>query len=93
MNKEKRLHIFVAGVVQGVFFRAHARNAAQNFDLVGWVQNLSDGRVEIVAEGETERLRELLEWCHKGPRLARVDNIEVTWDRATGEFNSFEVKY
>lgn len=93
MNRKKRLHIFVAGVVQGVFFRAHTRNTALNLDLVGWVQNLSDGRVEIVAEGETGRLRELLEWCHKGPRPARVDNVEVTWDQATGEFETFEVKY
>jgi acylphosphatase len=93
VKEEKRLYLTVTGVVQGVFFRAHTRNAAQNFGLVGWVRNLRDGRVEIVAEGATEKLQELIRWCHRGPRLARVDSVDITWDEATGEFDTFEIRY
>lgn len=93
MKAQKRLHVLVSGVVQGVFFRAHTRNTAQNLDLVGWVRNLSDGRVEITAEGGTDKLQELIQWCHEGPRHARVDTVDVTWHEATGEFETFEVRY
>ena len=52
MNEEKRVHIFVSGLVQGVFFRDSTRQKAQELGITGWVRNLIDGRVEIVAEGE-----------------------------------------
>lgn len=93
MNEDKHLHIIVSGIVQGVFFRAHTKNAAQNLGLVGWVRNLRDGRVEIAAEGPKSALEQLIAWCHEGPPHARVDNVDVTWDKATGEFETFEVKY
>ncbi len=92
MKEKKRLHIIVSGIVQGVFFRAHTRNAAQNLGLVGWVRNLRDGKVEIVAEGRKKKLQELIQWCHDGPALARVDTVDVTWKDSTGEFQSFKVK-
>jgi acylphosphatase len=93
MKEKTQLHVVVSGSVQGVFFRGHTRKAAQNLGLMGWVRNLRDGRVEIVAEGEIEKLRELLQWCHQGPRQARVDTIDVTWEKATGKFDRFEIRY
>lgn len=93
MKEQRRAHILVSGIVQGVFFRDHTRNTAQNLGLVGWVRNLSDGRVEIIAEGKDKKLQELIQWCHKGPRHARVDNVDATWQDSTGAFETFEVKY
>ena len=93
MKEQRRAHILVSGIVQGIFFRAHTKNAAQNLDLVGWVRNLRDGRVEIVAEGTKAALEQLLSWCHKGPPHARVDDVNATWNEATGEYTGFEIKY
>lgn len=93
VTKKMSVHIFVSGVVQGVFFRAHTQNAAQNLGLNGWVRNLRDGRVEIVAEGPHAALNQLVSWCQTGPPHARVDDVNATWREETGEFNRFEIRY
>ncbi|BCX87677.1 acylphosphatase [Methylomarinovum tepidoasis] len=90
---QKRWHIWVSGRVQGVFYRAHTVEAARRLGLTGWVRNLPDGRVEIVAEGEEKALQALLDWCRQGPPLARV--TEVVWrdeGPATGESHAFGVR-
>lgn len=86
-----RAHIIVKGDVQGVFFRANARNAAQSLAITGWVRNRPDGSVEIVAEGQADKMNHFLHWCHKGPELARVDDVEVNWEEPVGEFARFEI--
>ncbi len=58
--QKTRVHILVSGLVQGVFFRAHTREKASELFLSGWVKNLPDGRVEILAEGERENLEKLI---------------------------------
>jgi acylphosphatase len=88
----KRVHLFVSGRVQGVFFRAHTRDLAQKLGLSGFVRNLPDGRVEVVAEGPEEKLQELIEFCHRGPPLAYVTNVEIHWEEPTGEFRGFSVR-
>ncbi|MCS7240325.1 MAG: acylphosphatase [Candidatus Bipolaricaulota bacterium] len=88
----KRVHIFVSGRVQGVFFRAHTRDLAQRLGLGGFVRNLPDGRVEVVAEGPEEKLQELIAFCHHGPPLAQVTGVEVHWEEFTGEFHTFSVR-
>jgi acylphosphatase len=88
----KRVHLFVSGRVQGVFFRAHTRDLAQKLGLSGFVRNLPDGRVEVVAEGPEEKLQELIEFCHRGPPLAHVTNVEIHWEEPTGEFRGFSVR-
>ena len=89
----KRLHIFVYGDVQGVFFRANTVSTAKGFGLKGWVRNRRDGSVEIVAEGKQEKLIELLEWCKKGgPASARVDKVTHKWEEPTEEFDDFVAK-
>jgi acylphosphatase len=92
-NMMERAHIFVQGLVQGVYFRHHTEIIAQRLDLKGWVRNLQDGRVEILCEGLRERLEELLEWCRTGPANARVTGVEVLWEGYTGEFERFTVRY
>ena len=86
----KRLVVRVGGRVQGVLFRHSARTHAEKLGLTGFVRNEADGSVVIVAEGEEPRLQEFLLWCRKGPPLARVDEIQIEWQEARGEFNRFE---
>ena len=86
----KRYHIFVSGRVQGVFFRANTIEVANKLGIKGWVRNLKDGRVEIVAEGSEDKLNELVEWLKKGPILAKVVDLVIKEENPTGEFESFE---
>lgn len=87
----KRVHVLVSGRVQGVCFRAFTRDEAQDMGLVGWVRNLPDGRVEVLAEGPQPALERLVAWCRLGPPAARVTGVEVQWGDATGEFRDFRV--
>lgn len=66
---------YVAGRVQGVFFRASAQQEARRLGLSGWAKNLSDGRVEVLAIGAEELVDTMAEWLQLGPRLARVDSL------------------
>ena len=86
-----RAHLVVSGRVQGVNFRRDAYMRATQLGLVGWVRNLPDGRVEAVAEGPGERVEEFLDWCRRGPFLAHVSDIEVSWENPTGEHGVFEI--
>ncbi len=83
----------VNGLVQGVFFRQHTLQEAHHLGLVGWVANLPDGSVRVIAEGDEATLRRLLDFLHKGPPAARVENVAVEWSAAAGEFNAFRVRY
>jgi acylphosphatase len=81
----KRAHVIVRGQVQGVFFRAEARDRAASLDLVGWIRNNPDGTVEAVFEGEDERVESIVEWCRRGPALAQVEDVDVSWEQPQGE--------
>jgi len=87
----KRLHLLIEGLVQGVCYRAFARDEAEALRLSGWVRNLPDGRVELVAEGPEEALQKLLAWCRRGPPAAHVRDLNARWSEATGEFTGFRV--
>ena len=89
---KKRAHVFVSGWVQGVFFRAETRDLARKLGVTGWVRNLWDGRVEAVLEGEDWAVERLVDWCHRGPRGAHVDNVDVTHKGHTGEYETFDVR-
>jgi acylphosphatase len=88
----RRVHIYVSGKVQGVFFRAAAHDQAESLGLTGWVRNLPDGRVEILAEGKSEPIAEFLDWCRSGPPRARVEECRAVEENPTGEFGGFEVR-
>ncbi len=88
----KRVRVIVSGLVQGVFFRAHARDEAERRGLGGWVRNLPDGRVEVAIEGEDKSVDEMIEWCRTGPPSARVSGIEVFAEKPTGEVG-FTIRY
>ena len=87
----RRIRVTVSGRVQGVFFRAATQDKARSLGLAGWVRNLPDGRVELVAEGTDAAVSELLAWCRVGPRLARVDRCEVSEEQPSGDLVGFNV--
>jgi acylphosphatase len=91
MFEKTRVHIFVSGRVQGVFFRRSIKNKAEKLELTGWVNNLADGRLEAVFEGEKEKIEEIIKWAKRGPFLAKVENLEVIREAYGGEFQNFEI--
>lgn len=86
-----RATILVLGQVQGVFFRASTLEQAQSLNLTGWVQNLPDGSVEIVAEGQRYALDDLVTWCRRGPPAAEVADVIVRWGAHQSEFRTFMI--
>ena len=88
-----RLRLRIIGAVQGCFFRAHAQQKAQALGVFGWVANDADGSVAVVAEGPENLVNELADWCHSGPSRCMVEKVEITPERYTGEFESFEIRY
>jgi acylphosphatase len=88
-----RVHVFVSGRVQGVFFRAETADMADRLGLAGWVRNLPDGRVEALFEGEKEDVEKALDFCRKGPPGARVQSLDLKWEDWKGEFRDFRVAY
>jgi len=89
---KKRVIIKVHGTVQGVFFRVSVFGKARELLLTGWVRNERDGLVKVVAEGEEEKLKRLVQYCQSGPEFANVQRIEVEWEEANGEFNEFMIR-
>lgn len=93
MNEKIRAHIFVQGMVQGVFFRVKTRQKAKVLGVTGWVKNLPDGRVEAVFEGGKEKVEQIIEWIKKGPLFSRVDDVKIDFEECKGEFENFEIRY
>jgi acylphosphatase len=89
--RKVRANVTISGRVQGVFFRAYAREKAVQLGITGWVRNLYDGTVEGLFEGDKQAVSQLINWCRKGPPGARVQYVEVQWDEYTGEFDGFSV--
>jgi acylphosphatase len=92
LKKKARVHLKVCGRVQGVYFRASTVEQARRLGLSGWVMNCADGSVEMAAEGETEPLEKLINWCRNGPPGAQVKEIRVRWEPSKEEFQSFHIK-
>lgn len=72
------VHLVISGKVQGVFFRATAKDVADEIGITGWVKNTAEGDVEIKATGNHDQLQKFIEWCKVGPRRAIVTNVSVT---------------
>ena len=84
------VNLIVKGKVQGVFFRAEAKDAADKLSVKGWIKNHEDGNVEIMAKGSDQALEAFIEWCRKGPHKAGVTDVIVT-PLHIEEFDSFEI--
>jgi len=92
-DQQARVWLRIKGRVQGVGFRFSAIEEARGLGLTGWVRNMHDGDVELVAEGETDRVQRLVTWCHAGPRGALVTHVEVNWLPYSGEFGAFRIRH
>ena len=85
--------IVVKGSVQGVGYRNYVERKASQLGLAGYVMNLKDGRVRVRVEGQREGIDDLVRDLEKGPPLARVEQVSVTWRPATGRFSAFGIRY
>jgi acylphosphatase len=90
---EGRMQATVHGRVQGVSFRYYTQRRARELGLTGYVRNVWDGTVEVVAEGQRTDLEELLAFLRTGPRAAFVTRVDVRWPTPTKDYNRFEVRY
>ena len=72
------IHLIIKGKVQGVFFRATAKDVADELNIKGWVKNTREGNVEITANGNKEGLDQFIQWCKKGPPKAVVTDVIIT---------------
>lgn len=91
--EEKAAYIRVYGKVQGVFFRAFTRDWASRLGLKGYVKNMSDGSVEIVAEGSEESIKELIKRVKIGPPAAIVERVSIEWREPSKVYNGFRIEY
>lgn len=89
----KRIHAIVKGKVQGVFYREFTRREAETIGVSGFVRNLKDGSVEIVAEGDEKKLNDFEKKFRKGPLMAFISQVELKEEPATGEFEGFDLRF
>ena len=90
---QSRLEAKIFGRVQLVLFRDFAKRKADKLGLVGTAENMDDGTVFVVAEGDKSKLEEYLSYLKKGPIFARVSNIETEWLPASGTFGNFRILF
>ena len=88
-----RVHVYVSGLVQGVYFRYSMREEARKLGVHGWVRNTDDERVEAVFEGPRAAVEQVIAWCHQGPRGARVEDVAIMWEAPTGQERGFDTRY
>jgi acylphosphatase len=94
MGKEiVRVRVLAGGRVQGVAYRFYAEKYAGLLGITGWVRNLPDGRVEVLAEGSAGSVETFLDRLRGGPSLARVETFDVRREPPKGEFRDFRVVF
>jgi len=91
METNLRLHAIVEGHVQGVGFRYYVSEQAMFIGLTGWVRNVYDGQVEVLAEGTRADLEQLLRYIQRGPSGSYVSSVSEDWSPARGEFQRFSI--
>ena len=92
-ESQRRIHCRVSGKVQGVWYRASTQREARALGLAGWVRNLEDGRVELVAQGPRDAVGRLEAWLRHGPPHAHVEQVEVADETPGGGTPAFEILY
>lgn len=88
----EQVRLIISGRVQGINFRHFARQHAEKLDIKGFVRNLPNGSVEVVAQGEADNLKVFVRECNRGPLLARIDDVKIINEEPTNEFEGFEVR-
>lgn len=90
-NKIVRAHLYISGIVQGVFFRHYTFEQARQLGLTGWVRNLPNGQVETAIEGPKDKVDEMIKWCHRGPPAAQVSKVDIQWETPDSSFKTFDI--
>ena len=88
----RRVHLVASGDVQGVFFRASARDRAADLRLTGWVRNTADGAVEVEVQGAPRDVATFIDFCRDGPGRSRVANLDVHDSEIVEDEARFEVR-
>jgi acylphosphatase len=86
------IHLIIQGKVQGVFYRASAREKALSLGLTGWVKNTREGDVEIMASGKAENLEKFTQWCRQGPPQSKVTNVISGQVNVEEKFQGFSIQ-
>ena len=89
----KRIHLLVDGRVQGVYFRQGMMETAEKNNVLGWVRNLPNNKVEAILEGHDSNVDAVVEWARFGPAGAVVQELQVTEEKYVGEFSDFVIHY
>ncbi len=84
------VRVIISGEVQGVFFRASAKEVARKYEITGWIKNTADGKVEAMIYGQENKVKNFIEWCKTGPEKAKVENV-IIHELPEIKFNHFEV--
>lgn len=92
MTDTLQLHVSITGTVQGVFFRAETKRAADSLNVRGWVRNRRDGSVEAVFEGDEEAIKSMVQWCRTGPRAASVDQVQTRPLPGISGYTGFDIR-
>ena len=87
-----QIHAFVSGYVQGVNFRYYTMHQAKALGLHGFVKNLMDGKVEVVAQGSREQLERMVEWLNQGPASASIEDVSVEWSETKKKAKGFSIQ-
>ncbi len=87
------VHVLIFGRVQGVWFRASTKQKADELGLTGWVRNTHNGCVEAIFEGDESQVNKMVNWCHNGPPLSKVEKVEIKNQNHSNRFKGFSIKY
>lgn len=85
--------VLISGRVQGVWFRACTKDAAEDAGVKGWVRNLPDGKVEALFQGDEARVQRAVDWCRKGSPGSRVEHVVVFKEEPSPDLHGFEIRY
>lgn len=87
------MNCIISGKVQGVAYRAYVQDSASTLKLVGWVKNLPDGTVEVLAQGSSDVLKEFVEYLHEGSLLSVVEAVSIDWRTARRPYEDFSIRH
>ncbi len=93
MTNKTQIKVVIKGLVQGVFYRVHTKNTADKLGIKGYVKNLANGSVEAVFEGDPDAIARMIDWCHKGPKISRIDHVQTQEIKTLSNFKIFEIRY
>jgi len=92
-SRMQEMYAIVSGRVQNVAYRVYVQDAASELGVVGWIRNLTNGTVEIVAQGTTDILKELVEYLHEGSLLSQVESVDIAWRSPRIVFDDFSIRH